>query len=390
MLIGDGVKMSTSSADLRAEEIKPGLLLAEALNTARTLAPLKDLRPAFLEELFKHVAVQTLFTGDALFNEGDFDQQHIYLLHGQLELQFETGDKQLIKGRNNQIPLAHCQPRRCSAVAKTDCNILRIDSDRLDRTLSWSQIADYLMSEISLQRDLDEDVMWMQTVLNSNLFYKVPPVNAEQIFGRLTPMVVDKGEVLIRQGEIGDCCYFIKEGDAEVLAYSELNSKTEKIADISVGRCFGEDALVYETARNATVRMKSDGVLMRLEKTDFLLLLKEAAGDEIDESEAAAMLETPIFIDVRTEEEYSLGHLAFSANIPLHLLSMKKRLMLAEMPYIMYCDTGRRSKAAAYLLGKQGYNVMSLTGGYLGANMFDQLVVEKGYILRDGNLVSGQ
>ncbi len=367
-----------------------GLLVDGAFATARTLVPLKDLRPSFLADLFNHVAVQTLSAGEILFEEGAYDHQHIYLLNGHVELQYDSGRTDLVKGRNVQLPLVNYQPRPCRAVAKTDCNLLRIDSDRLDRTLSWSQIADYLLSEISLERDLDEDVEWMQTVLNSNLFFKVPPVNVEQVFNRLTPMVVDKGEVLIRQGEIGDCCYFIKEGSAEVLVASKPSAKSEKVADITVGRCFGEDALVNETVRNATVRMKTDGVLMRLEKSDFLLLLREPAVEEIDEDEAADMLETPIFVDVRTDDEYSLGHLAFSANIPLSLLSIKKRLLAPEKPYIMYCDTGRRSKAAAYLLGKQGYNVLSLRDGYLGAGLADSLVTEEGYILRDGELVSGQ
>lgn len=382
--------MNAKTADGSADGNKSGELINDAYGTARTLVPLKDLRPSFLSHLFSHVAVQTVFAGEILFEQGAYDHQHIYLLSGHVELLYESGRTELIKGRDEQLPLANRQPRPCRALTKTDCNILRIDSDRLDQTLSWSQIADYLLSEISMERDLDEDVEWMQTILNSNLFFKVPPVNAEQIFHRLTPMVVDAGEVLIRQGEIGDCCYFIKEGSAEVLVALEQTGKSEKVADISVGRCFGEDALVNETVRNATIRMKTDGVLMRLEKSDFQLLLREPAVEEIDEAEAAEMLETPIFVDVRTDDEYALGHLSFSANIPLSLLSIKKRQLAPEKPYIMYCDTGRRSRAAAYLLGKQGYNVLSLRGGFLGAGLADDLVTEEGYILRDGELMSGQ
>ena len=361
-----------------------------ALATARTLVPLNALRPTFLKDLYNHVAVQAVFAGETIFESGGFDRQHIYLLNGDVELQYSETRKELVKGRDIRLPLANQQPRPCRALAKSDCNLLRVDSDRLDRTLSWSQIADYLLSEISIERDLDEDMEWMQTVLNSNLFFKVPPVNVEQIFSRLTPMVVDTGEVVIRQGEIGDCCYFIKEGDAEVLVRYEGKGKLEKVADITVGRCFGEDALVNETVRNATIRMKTDGVLMRLEKSDFLLLLNDPAVEEVDEDEAASMIETPIFVDVRTDDEYSQGHLSFSANIPLSLLSIKKRLLSPEKPYIMYCDTGRRSRAAAYLLGKQGYNVLSMRGGYLGADLSEHLVTERGYILRDGELASSQ
>lgn len=360
----------------------------DALSTAGTLVPLKALKPSFLQDLFNHIAVQSVFAGQTLFEYGSYDRQHIFLISGQVLLEYENGYRELVRARDTMLPIAHQQPRPCKAVVDRDSTILRIDSERLDRTLSWSQIAEYLLSEIATERDLDEDVEWMQTVLNSNLFFKVPPVNVEQIFSRLTPMVVHKDEVIIRQGQIGDCCYFIKEGDADVLVRNDEKSAPEKVAEIGVGRCFGEDALVNETVRNASIKMKTDGVLMRLEKSDFLLLLKQPAIEEVTEKEIAEMLQSPILIDVRTDDEYSLGHLAFSANVPLNLLSMKKRLLSPEKLYICYCDTGRRSQAAAFLLGKQGYNVMALKGGYIGAKMSDQLVVEEGHILRGGELAA--
>lgn len=365
-------------------------LMADAQDTAQTLSPLKCMRKPFLEDLFKHSAVQTVFAGQVIFENGAFDYQHIYLLHGDVELVYPNGHTELVKGRDQASALAHQQPRPCRAIAKKDCSILRIDSDRLDRTLSWSQIADFLMSEISMQRDLDEDVEWMQTVLNSNLFFKVPPVNATHIFGRLTPMVVLADEVLIRQGQIGDCCYFIKEGRADILVRHDDKEMPEKVAEVGPGRCIGEDALVNETVRNATVKMKTDGVLMRLEKSDFLLLLKEPMVEELDENEMAELPDKPVLVDVRSDEEYSAGHLAFSANIPLSLLSLKKRLLSSGKNYVFYCDTGRRSRAAAWLLGKEGYSVFALRDGFVGAGMADNLVQETGYILRDGELLSGQ
>ncbi len=364
-------------------------LEGNALSTIDTLNPLSSLRKSFLSDLLHHVAQQTLFAGQSIFEKGTYDKQHIFLQVGEIELQYPSGEVFLLRAEENTDPIANVQPRPCRAIAKTDCTLLRVDSDRLDRTLSWSQIADYLLAELSTNRDLDEDIDWIQTVLNSNLFLKAPPVNAEQILNRLTPMVVYKGEVIVRQGEIGDCCYFIKEGDADVSVRQE-NDETMQVARIHPGRCFGEDALVYETVRNATVRMTSDGVLMRLEKSDFLLLLKEPMIDEVDNKDIGSLIDEPVFIDVRTESEYHNAHLAFSANIPLGLLALKRRLLSTGKTYIMYCDTGRRSKAAAFLLGKLGYSVMTLKDGYLGQKMEDLLVREEGYILRDGELALGQ
>ena len=360
----------------------------DALAMAKTLVPLNGLRESYLADLFNHVSVQTILQGQVLFQFGQVDNQHIYLLHGEVHLQTASGEVDSVATEDSILPLAHAQPRQQRGVAITDCMILRVDSDYLDRMVCWSQISDYLLAELCNERDMDDDMEWIQTVLKSNLFYKVPPINVEMIFDRLKPVVVMAGDAIIRQGELGDACYFIKEGEAEVTQRSE-SGKLVKLADINVGRCFGEDALVNETVRNANVTMKTDGVLMVLNKQDFLLLRKEPVVEEVTENEAASMLQSPVYVDVRTDEEYNLGHLSFSANIPLGLLSLKKRLLDPAKPYVFYCDTGRRSRAAAYLLGKQGYNAMALAGGFIEAGLSENLVQEAGYMLRHGELVAG-
>ena len=389
-LLSQQISSSYSGSDSQGIDQLAGALVKQAFATADTLVPLKALKKNYLQQLFSRAEIQAIFAGDVLFQSKSYDSQHIYLQHGEVELQYDSGYRESVTGGEMQLPLAHQQPRPCRAVAKSDGVVMRIDSAELDRILSWSQIAEYLLADISMERDLDEDVEWMQTILNSNLFFKVPPVNAEQIFSRLTPMVVETGDVIIRQGELGDCCYFIKEGDADVTLHEENAKVARKVAEIGPGRCFGEDALVFEAPRNATITMTSDGVLMRLEKNDFMLLLKEAQIEEITMAEIDEGYEASILIDVRSDDEYSLGHLAYSGNIPLGLLSIKKRLLAQEKRYVFYCDTGRRSRAAAYLMGKQGHNVVALKGGFHGAGVSDQLVTDPSYILRDGILVSGQ
>src|SRR5690606_35830340 len=122
-----------------------------------------------------------------------------------------------------------------------------------------------------------------------------------------------------------------------------------------------------ETVRNASVIMNTDGVLMYLSKRDFLKLLKEP---KVDVAEAAEVPERvaagAICIDVRTEEEYESGHLDRAINLPLNLLRIKTRLLNKYTPYILYCDTGRRSRAAAHLLARAGYHALALEGGPRG------------------------
>jgi CRP-like cAMP-binding protein len=361
------------------------------LNLTRTLVPLKDMSESHLLALLDKSLLETVCAGQTLFSAGNYDEQHVYLLHGDVNLIAQDATQILVKGRSSLFPIAHQQPRQVTAVAETDCSLLRINSEQLDKLLTWSQVADYLQLNIARERDFDEDIDWMMTVLRSNLFFKVPPLNVEHIFSRLTPQVVYAGDVIIRQGEIGDQCYFIKEGEADVTRHQD--NKREHLATIGIGRCFGEDALVNEAARNATVMMRTDGVLMRLEKQDFYRLLKEPVVATLAFNELPASLaDGAIAVDVRSDEEYSEGHLPQAVNIPLNILAIKARLLNKENRYVFYCDTGRRSRAAAYLLAQQGYNILALDNCaqlFTPARQAQFLMDTQNYLLRDGVVVPG-
>lgn len=361
------------------------------LNLTHTLVPLKDMSESHLLALLDDAVAEVVCTGQTLFTAGSYDAQHVYLLHGTVALETADGIRTQIKGRETLFPISHHQPRQVTAIAESDCSVLRINSERLDKMLTWSQVADYLQLNISRQRDLDEDIDWMMTVLKSNLFFKVPPLNVEQIFSRLTPQIVYAGDVIIRQGEIGDQCYFIKEGEADV--FRNADGKRHHLATIGVGRCFGEDALVNETERNATVLMHTDGVLMRLGKQDFYRLLKEPtvatlAFDDL----AAALAKGAVCVDVRSDEEYSEAHLAQAVNVPLNILAIKSRLLNKDKLCIFYCDTGRRSRAAAYLLAQQGYNALALDDCASLFSHTSRLLLKEtsNYVLREGVAVQGQ
>lgn len=368
----------------------PGIVDLD-LSLTRSLVPLKDMSESHLFTLLDEAQVEVACPGQTLFTQGSYDNQHIYLLYGDVSLVDAQGQRMQVKGRASLFPIAHHQPRLVTAIADTDCSLLRINSERLDKLLTWSQVADYLQLNISRQRDLDEDVDWMMTVLRSNLFFKVPPLNVEQIFSRLVPQVVYAGDVVIRQGEIGDQCYFIKEGEADVIRHTD--GKREHLASIGLGRCFGEDALVNETVRNATVAMRTDGVLMRLAKQDFYRLLKEPEVASLALANLEqALSDGSVFVDLRSDEEYQLAHISRAVNIPLNILAIKSRLLSKTQKYVFYCDTGRRSRAAAYLMAQQGYQTLALAdcNKIFTQEKYQPLLQDtNNYLLRDGLVVQG-
>src|SRR5690606_27478478 len=80
----------------------------------------------------------------------------------------------------------------------------------------------------------------------------------------------EAGSLIVKEGEPGDYFYVLERGRARV-----VNRAGDHLAELGPGDYFGEEALVGETTRNASVEMISDGSLMRLEKQDFSALLQE-------------------------------------------------------------------------------------------------------------------
>jgi rhodanese-related sulfurtransferase len=87
------------------------------------------------------------------------------------------------------------------------------------------------------------------------------------------------------------------------------------------------------------------------------------AAESIDITTAYEMwcLGDPV-IDVRTPEEYSLGHIAGALHVPLDALSAR-RAELPPGPIITACSYGRRASRAADLLTVAGRSAFSLRGG---------------------------
>lgn len=75
----------------------------------------------------------------------------------------------------------------------------------------------------------------------------------------------------------------------------------------------------------------------------------------------------PIILDVRTNLEYNLGHYPEAIHIPTMKLAdeVETRLPDKTKPILVYCNTGQRSRYAADMLKKKGYeSVRYITGPY--------------------------
>ena len=334
----------------------------------KRFVPLDALSDESLQKLLSRCRLQPLPAGQALFHHGDANIRHeaYFLLSGEIHLIGDQDRSRYVRGGSAEA--AHAldphQPRRFTAVAVDDCQVLKVDNELLDILLTWDQSAGYVVEEIAPDAPLRDDSDWMTRMLRSNIFYRVPPANIHAILTRMQSVRLRAGTTVIEQGAEGDYYYILKSGAAEVLRSAK--GHTVRLAELGVGDGFGEEALMSDACRSASVRMLADGELMRLSKNDFQELLKAPLLEELTPAaaEALAAAREVVWLDVRLESEYRNGHRPGSINLPLNLLRLMSRRLPQGKPVIVCCDTGRRSSAAAYLLSERGFEVYVLKGGY--------------------------
>ncbi|HWT16640.1 MAG TPA: rhodanese-like domain-containing protein, partial [Patescibacteria group bacterium] len=124
------------------------------------------------------------------------------------------------------------------------------------------------------------------------------------------------------------------------------------------------DALLTRSVRNATVSMKTDGKLMRLSTKDFAEILTPPVVDWVTPAKASELSKAGAqVLDVRTQEEFDEAAIKGALSIPL--LSLRDRIdeLDRTRPVVAYCNTGERSAAAAFILGKVGFSAFALQGG---------------------------
>jgi len=332
----------------------------------KRFSPLDGLKRDNLAALARKVQVRELSPGQVLFKEGDTEKRTFYIVSGILELQDQGKVVGTVDGGSDfaRNPVAPVFPRRVSAKARDRVQFISIDSDLLDVMLTWDQTGTYEVSELHGQNDAGGAEDWMTMLLQTKAFHKIPPANIQAIFMRMQQINYKSGDVILKQGSEGDYFYVLTRGSALVTRETPLSKDGIKLAELAVGDTFGEEALISDAKRNATVTMVTDGSVMRLGKEDFKKLLNEPMLDWVDAAEAQEIVQGGgQWLDVRLPSEYDNQHLDNAINIPLYFMRLKINTLDQKLKYVVCCDTGRRSSAGAYILSERGFQAFVLRGG---------------------------
>jgi len=319
------------------------------------LAPLAGLSRDRLTELADVAVIERAARGsDPL--KGREPGRSVFLVQGELLLMFAGGGTLVIVGGTGEG--CYAVNRRSQPVTRakaiSDVELLALDDDMLDTLATWDHAvrgdARFVNGAFALSS------------LKSGALAQLPAAHIEELLKRFEHVPIKRGEAVIHEGEEGDYYYLVGSGRLQVERL--VGGARVVLAELKSGDAFGEEALVSDAKRNATVTALSDGELLRVKRSDFNELLREPLLRRLSFRDAVQKVGGgALWLDVRYPSEYQYDKLPGAINIPLAEVRHMYSVLDRSREYVAYCQSGRRSAAAAFLFAQRGFRVWLLEGG---------------------------
>ncbi len=332
------------------------------------LAPLAGLSRDRLAELAEVAVVERATRGSDPLRDRPAAQS-LFLLQGELLLVYQGGGTLVVVGGSEEARQALNRQRQrvVRAKAVTDVDILALDDEMLDILATWDQVAAAGDAASPMARAVRSDARLLSGAfslgaLRSGAFAQLPAAHIDELLKRFERVPAARGEVVIKEGDEGDYYYVIESGRFQVERL--VGGAKIVLAELKSGDAFGEEALVSEAKRNASITALGEGQLLRLGRGDFNQLLREPLLRRLAFQEAAEKVRHgALWLDVRYPSEYQYDKLPGAINVPLAEVRNMFAMLDRGKEYVAYCQSGRRSAAAAFLFSQRGFRVWLLAGG---------------------------
>ena len=329
------------------------------------LAPLAGLSQERLAELARMAEIERVPRGSDPLSEKLHAPQSLFLLEGELLLAFEGGGTLVLVGgcEETRQAINRQKQRIVRSKAITDVDLIAIDDDVLDILATWDQVAAGTAEGSTPGRAVRNDPLATGAFslgnLRSGAFAQLPVAHIDELLKRFDRVKTARGQAVLREGDEGDYYYVIEAGRFQVERM--VGGAKVVLAELKSGDAFGEEALVSEAKRNATVVSLGDGELLRLNRKDFNQLLREPLLRRIGFEEATEKVRRgALWLDVRYPSEYQYDKLPGAINVPLAEVRNMFEVLDRSKEYVAYCQSGRRSAAAAFLFAQRGFKVWLL------------------------------
>ena len=157
----------------------------------------------------------------------------------------------------------------------------------ISECFNFQEEEDFDVEANTTKKSVDELVRIDKMLENNFLFKNLPASDRDVLFKVMKRQECSAGEVIIREGEVGDVMYIIDDGEFMVHKHTERENEdgSRKIENLllftytSEGATFGELSLLYGKPRGATITAKIDGHLWSISKRAFrAVLIKKKKG----------------------------------------------------------------------------------------------------------------
>ena len=316
------------------------------------LAPLAGFSAQRLAELAQVAVVERARRGSDPLHERLEGPQSVFLLAGELVLAFEGGGTLVVVGGSDEArqALNRQRDRLARSKAITDVDLVMLDDEVLDILATWDQVAAGADSTLTGQAAAADARIVSGAFglgkLRSGAFAQLPVAHIDELLKRFERVKTAPGETVIREGDQGDYYFVVESGRFSVERL--VGGAKVLLAELKSGDAFGEEALVSEAKRNATVTSLGEGELLR----------RVAFAEAAEKVRRGAL-----WLDVRYPSEYQYDKLPGAINVPLAEVRNMFAVLDRSREYVAYCQSGRRSAAAAFLFAQRGFKVWLLEGG---------------------------
>jgi len=337
------------------------------------LDPLGSLSPSRLRELADVTIVESAPRGSDPLAAHNGTGHSVFLLRGEILLMYEGGGTLVVVGSmgDGRHPLNRGGAKIGRSRAISDVELLAVEDEALDILVTFDQVATGGVPDSAMAEAVRSDARLAAGIfslanLRHGVFARLPAARIEGMFARFERIAAKRGDVVIREGEEGDYYYVIETGRCQVERM--VGGVRVSLAELKSGDAFGEEALASDAPRNATVTMATDGKLLRLGKRDFRNNLGEPLLQRVSYAEGLERVQRgAAWLDVRFPSEYRYDRLPGALSVPLNEVRNSFAVLDPGREYIVYCQSGRRSSAAAFLFAQRGFKACLLDGGLWAA-----------------------
>ncbi len=241
-------------------------LINQRLRGAEMLRGLTDEE---LQVLAAHLDLEDFIAGQAIYRAGDANRGFFILENGEVTLQRDGRTQSLKPGDVFGLAAALSDDAyEETAVARSDVIAWELSKQAMEEIVAaHPEFLAHLGAGVHAALPASEEALAVERLRALPLFSKLDDGTLQAIAKRLVVRHVAAGDIVYKEGDIGDALYLVDKGRIEIVG--SISRKGQVLARLNAGGFFGEMALLTGKARSTGARAAENTLLWALYRSDF-------------------------------------------------------------------------------------------------------------------------